>query len=229
LAGALAAPGVAAQERTGFIDLNAYWDSRSSATYTVNLLANLPHRFQYFSFVNYSGPLDGGSAELDAFYAEHHLRWGIEGSPVDLTAMWNLRSGVDNDALFVGSRLRLSDVGAIGGALRRHRLNYSITANVLRIGGGPPDGWAPQVEQVYRWDPWPGQVYLSGFADHNFHFNGSPTASPTRTVMEHQVGYRLTGPVSAVLEWRYNQYLPGNLRSGWGFGLQYTMPFAFRS
>ena len=57
-----------------------------SATYTVNTLANLGRGVQYFSFVNYLGPFEASSADLDGFYSEQHLRWSFSSKlPLDLS------------------------------------------------------------------------------------------------------------------------------------------------
>src|SRR3989338_4089976 len=72
----------------GFIDLNVYpYDTRDLSTYTINLLANLPARLQYFSFVNYTTPVSTNkNFDLQNFYTEQNLRWGLpKDLPLDAT------------------------------------------------------------------------------------------------------------------------------------------------
>lgn len=217
-----------AQERGGFLDLNGYWDDRSFTTLTVNTLANLPRGLQYFAFVNYTSPTRASSTDLDGFYSEHHVRWAVGSTPFDLTALWAPRSGTDNDPAYLGVRWRPSDSGGLGRALRGARVTYAVNLHLARFGAGPEEGWAPQLEHAYRWDAVPGRIYLTGFADHNLWFGGPDGSPRSRTVSEHQAGWRLVDRLYAVVEWRLNQYLPEADRTGVGFGVQYLIPFVVR-
>lgn len=219
----------AAQERSGFLDFNAYWDARTVSTLTVNALVNLPGSVQYFGFVNYQSASDEVTADLSSYYSEHHFRWAPWSTvPLDVTALWNTRSGNDNDVAYLGVRLRVSDTGGVGRLLRAARIMYAVNAHAVRFGARPDVGWAPQLEHAYRWDAVPGRIYLAGFADHNLWFDGPEGAPRVRTVSEHQVGLRLVNRVHAVVEWRLNQYLPSDDRMGVGIGLQYVVPFMVR-
>lgn len=218
---------LAGQQRSGFVAFNGYWTAQGSASLTIDQLLNLGGGFQYFSFVNYTSPLESESPDLGGFFTEQHLRWTpVSGLPVDASLVWTARSGSSNDALLLGLRLRVSDFGVVGPAMRAARLSYSVNLLPVRVASGFDPGWAPQIEQVYRWDPIPGRLYLSGFADHNF-WIGGPAGEPVlQTVTEHQVGLRLFGRVYAVTELRRNDYLPERLRTDIAFGLQYSVPFA---
>ncbi|MFT5338258.1 MAG: hypothetical protein ACI9YL_002275, partial [Luteibaculaceae bacterium] len=44
------------QKNTGFMDFNVYRDSRDFQNITINLLANLPNKIQYFSLNNFQSP-----------------------------------------------------------------------------------------------------------------------------------------------------------------------------
>ncbi len=59
----------------GLIDINGYYDTREFTVLTINLLASLPWRLQYFSLTNYSNPIESDTAQdLENFYSEQNLR-----------------------------------------------------------------------------------------------------------------------------------------------------------
>lgn len=213
----------------GFLDFNGYYDTRSFSTLTVNLLSNLPSGFQYFSLTNFSGAIDGDPAgDLGAFYSEQHLRWSPSSSvPLDLTALWNLKSGDRNDVVRFGVRWRPGDTGGIGDFLKTIRLAYTINLHAAKLTWEPTGGWQPQIEHAYRWDLIPGRVYVGGFLDHDLQFGGDETLPRSRVVTEHQLGYQMLPGLYAVLEARVNQRMGPDDDTGLGFGFEYQVPFVF--
>lgn len=213
----------------GFLDFNGYYDTRSFSTLTVNLLSNLPSGFQYFSLTNFSGAIDADPAgDLGAFYSEQHLRWSPSASvPFDLTALWNLKSGDENDVVRFGVRWRPGSTGGVGPILRRLRLSYTLTFHAAKLTYAPTGGWQPQLEHAYRWDLVPGRVYLGGFLDHDLQLGGDDTLPRSRIVTEHQLGYQLVPGLHAVLEARLNQRMGPDDDLGLGFGFEYQVPFVF--
>ena len=210
-------------KNTGFIDFNSYWDSRDFSVLTINSLIKLPNDFEYFQFVNYTSPL-GDTSQLDDwndFFTEIHLRRPISKESelvphLDWNVMWadgGFPSGVGR----LGIRWRLHDTpGWLGKFITDSLdLQYAITFHALQSNG---DGW--QIEHVYRRSFLDGLMYVSGFADHNITEDSS-----SAWVTEHQIGAKLYRNVYGVAEYRYNSFLAGPLRSGWGFGLQYFVPF----
>lgn len=94
-------------KKIGFLDFNAYRNTRDLRVLTINLFSTLPHRFQYFSLTNYYN--DQESPDLN-FYTEHNLPWAIkENLPLDLTYQYVLRQGERNDDHRIGLRWRLHD------------------------------------------------------------------------------------------------------------------------
>lgn len=212
--------------RAGFIDFNGYVDTRHSSVATVNLLANLPARFQYFSLTNVYGPNDSKHlTDLTGLYTEQNLRWMPSTNvPVDLVVQWVIRSGLNNDVLRLGARLRIASFPGLDKGFAAISLNYSVTAFAAQIdfvGAGYPT----LLEHAYRWTPLGEPMYVAGFMDHALWFNAPDGASASRIVTEHQVGLRLWGLLYAVCEYRFNQYLAPAQRNGVGFGLEYLLRF----
>ena len=198
---------------TGFLDFNYYYDSRDFNVTTINILANLKNRFQYFSLTNYTNSIGTPhNFEHTDYYTEQNLRWAFsEQSPFDLTAQWLTRSSGTNDALRLGFRYRIKPFS---------ELSYSINVHAVQFDTSPIYYW--QIEHVYSLNILPQllnhRAYLSGFLDHNIG-NRKNTV-----VTEHQIGYRLIDALHAVIEYRFNGYLTDE-KSGIGYGLQYKIGF----
>lgn len=110
---------------TGFIDFNMYYDTRDFNVMTINILAKLPNRFQYFSLTNYLS--DNESVDLANFYSEQNLRWQINKmSSLDLTLQYVMRQGSANDDLRFGVRWRLSDTRKLAGIFKKLNMSYSL-------------------------------------------------------------------------------------------------------
>jgi hypothetical protein len=209
---------------SGFLDFNYYWDNRDFNVLTINAGANLPYDFQYFQFVNYTSPLND-PAELENwndFFTEIHLRRPIASGSrllghLDWNVMW-ADGGFTDEVGRLGIGWRLHDTaGPIGAFVSESLgLQYSVTFHLLEDDGS---GW--QIEHVYRRNFLDGLVYVAGFADHNI--NGS--ARDSDWVAESQIGVKIAGHFYAVAEYRYNSFLPARFRDGWGFGLEYFVPF----
>ena len=211
-------------KNTGFLDFNYYWDDREFSVLTINAGAKLPHKFEYFQFVNFTSPL-GDPSELEDwndFFTEIHLRRPISEEisilrPLDWNLMW-ADGGFAEEVGRFGIRWRLQDtVGPLGDFVSNTlKLRYSLTFHVLEDDGS---GW--QMEHVFRRTFLDGLAYVAGFADHNV----NDSFGNSDWVAESQVGLKLVGNFYAVAEYRYNSFLPGRFRSGWGFGLEYVVPF----
>lgn len=214
----------------GFIDINGYYDTRDFSVMTVNLLANLPGRIQYFSLTNFSNSVGAEKPEdLDSYYTEQNLRWApFTDLPVDIAMQWTHMSGTENDVLRLGPRWRLMDTAPIEPLLDRIGLVYVVSFYIGQFDDLPSKGTRMQIEHVYRIPILPSlldnRVYLGGFIDHNI-WSGAPTGVDTNTVVtEHQLGVRLFDRLYAVAEFRRNEFFPTD-KNGVGFGLEYVVPF----
>lgn len=219
--------------RPGFLDFNGYYDTRDLSVMTLNILADLPARFQYFSLTNYSNSASADQPEdLDTFYTEQNLRWTPrEEIPLDLSTQWVTRSGPDNDIARLGVRWRPASTPVVQEWFDAIGLNYFVILHLVQFDQLPSDGTRMQIEHAYRWPVFPslldGRVYLGGFIDHNMWFN-PPRGIDTNTVVtEHQLGVRLLGELYAVAEFRRNEFFLSR-KNGVGFGLEYRVPFTLR-
>lgn len=210
------------RRNTGFIDFNGYYDTRDFSVFTINLLANLPIRFQYFGFINFEGPKE--TTDLGTYYSEHNLRWAINNTaPVELTLQWVTRPGIENDILRLGVRVPLNKVSFLTAFLNRINLRYGINLHVAEYGEGRSPKYFTQIEHGYQWQLFKKRVYLAGFIDHNFVTDETNNVRDV-WVTEHQLGLRLISNFFVVAELRINDYLPKD-NVGLGYGLQYKVVF----
>ncbi|MEE9383949.1 MAG: hypothetical protein V3V08_11100 [Nannocystaceae bacterium] len=214
----------------GFIDLNGYYDTRGGAVFTINLLADLPRRVQYFSLTNFWGPLNGSNpVDVGSVYSEQHLRWRVfKNVPLGLAGQWAIRSEARNDLIRAGLRWYTADTPGLDRVFDAINLSYALNfypAQLDYIQGG---GWRSQLEHAYRLKMLPKhldrRIYVSGFLDHNLWAQAPDGAPVSRVVTEHQLGLRLFAGLHVVAEARYNQYL-AEQTFGVALGLQYLAPF----
>lgn len=206
---------------TGFLDFNAYYDTREFNVMTLNILANLPNRFQYFSLTNYlsAGPL----VDLANFYSEQNLRWKIKKSGAfDLTLQYVMRQGLANDDLRFGVRWRLSDTPKLTNFFKKLNMSYSLNPMFIQFRAKAHSKYLTQVEHVYRIKIYKDRIYLGGFADQNFIYNKGNLAF--KWVTEHQLGIRIIDQLFAVGEYRINDFLESD-NTGLGIGLEYVIKF----
>lgn len=209
-------------KNSGFIDFNGYYDSRDFSVFTINLLANLPKRFQYFGFINFEGPKE--TTDLGTYYSEHNLRWAVSRSnPLELTLQWVTRPGVENDNFRLGVRLPLNKVSFLKDFLNRINLRYGVNLHIAEYGEGRSPKYFTQIEHGYQWQLIKNRVYLAGFIDHNFVTDEKNNVTDV-WVTEHQLGIRIVSSFYAVAELRINDYLPEE-NMGLGYGLQYKVVF----
>ena len=178
---------------TGFVDFNGYYDTRDFSVLTINILAKLPHRFQYFSLTNYQGP--SNSSDVSGFYAEHNVRWGVSKDlPFDLTYQFVTRQGVRNDDHRIGVRWRVTKTPKVSSFFKKVGLFYSVNPMFVEFRGKRSTKFMTIIEHVYRLNLLPNRldnrIYIGGFADQNFvkSLSGEVT---TEWVTEHQLGLRI--------------------------------------
>ncbi len=212
----------------GYFDLNGYYDTRSFDVITNNTLINLPYGLHYYSFTNLLGPFNSAdSFTLNKYYTEQNIRLALHKNiPIELNVQWNSGSHL-TDKIRFGPRIRVNDLPWIGKFFKKLNLIYAIAPFPLQIDHSK--GYDAQIEQFYRMQVLPkyfkDRVYISGFADINFLYGSDNRTRHHPSVTETQLGVRLINQVYAVIEYRYNGFLPTNKRNGLGLGLEYLFKF----
>ncbi|MFC2175765.1 hypothetical protein ACFLR1_02180 [Bacteroidota bacterium] len=210
---------------SGFADFNAYYDTRQFSVFTINLLANLPYRFQYFSLTNFQSPKR--SFDLESLYTEQNLRWGVHKNvPLDLTFQYVIRNGKDNDDFRFGLRWVVNKTPGLDSAFHKIHLTYSVNPMFIQFRSKAKPAYMTIIEHVYRLNIAPGplnnRLYIGGFVDQNFVYSNSKVS--LKWVSEHQLGIRLVSQLYAVAEFRINTFLPDE-QYGLGYGLEYKVIF----
>ncbi len=212
----------------GYFDLNGYYDIRSFDIITNNTLIDLPHGFQYYSFTNLLGPFNSAdNFKLNTYYTEQNFRLRLyKNIPVQLNVQWNSASHI-TDKLRFGPRILVDELPWIGKLCKKLNLIYAIAPFPLQIDHS--NGYDAQIEQFYKMKVLPkyfkDRVYISGFADINFLYGSDNPTHHNTSVTETQLGIRLYKQAYAVIEYRYNGFLPSKKRNGLGLGLEYLLNF----
>ena len=212
-------------QNKGFMGMNGYYDTREFSVLTINLLAKLPHRFQYFSLTNYQGPSE--TSDLANYYSEHNLRWAIsKTAPFDITYQYILRMGAGNDDHRLGARWRVSNTPKLDSLFKKLNMFYSMNPMFVQFREKTETKYMTLVEHVYKINILPkklnNRVYLAGFADQNFIYTDGKLTF--KWVTEHQLGIKIIDQFYAVAEFRINDFLPSE-NEGFGYGLQYKIIF----
>ena len=212
---------------TGFIDLNVYGhlsDVDADSVVTINTAASLPNRFSYFSLTNLINQPGAGELEdTTAYYTEQNIRWQIsDGSPLDLTAQFNFRTGQDNDRHRLGARWRLNDTSYLKDFFSAIYLNWAINIHAYQWDSEP--GYVWQIEHTYRMTfPYlSNRLYLAGFIDHTFNQDLPENFPSNPVVWEAQMGYEMFDNFYAIMEYRVNQYNRNDVNN-LAAGIQYLI------
>jgi len=219
----------ASRADNGFIDLNVYpyTEEKADTAVTVNVLANLPARFQYYSLNSFGRVASLQEYErLDTVVSEQNLRWQLPGEHWDLfqlTAQALLRDESDNDVLRFGIRWRAHDTPVITRFFDLLNLGYWLNVHAIQL--DETDGRQWQISHFFRFQIFPetfgGRVYLKGWTDHNLdHENGTDHT----WVEEAQLGIRIYDEFYAIAEQRYNGFRKGNEASV-ALGVEYLFRF----
>ena len=212
----------------GYFDFNGYYDTRSFDIITNNTLIDLPGGFEYFSFTNIFGPFNSAdNFKLNRYYTEQNFRFKLyKNIPIALNLQWNSASNI-TDKIRFGPRIRVDELPLINKFFKKLNLIYAIAPFPLQIDHSK--GYDAQIEQFYRMQVLPkyfkDRVYISGFADINFLYGSDNPKHHNPSVTETQLGIRLINQVYAVLEYRYNGFLPSKKKNGLGLGLEYQFKF----
>ena len=215
-------------ETTGFLDFNAYYDTRHFSVATINILSKLPNRFEYFSLTNFQGST--ASSDLSTFFTEQNIRWKpFKQIPVQLTAQGVFRDGENNDNFYLGFLWKPGDMPVLAPLFKRIHLFYFLNAHLVKISEASGVEYFRQLEHVYKLSILPkllhNRVYIAGFADQNFIYQNNSQDNNKLSfnwVSEHQLGVMLFDHFYLVTEYRINDFLPAN-KTGFGYGLQYIV------
>lgn len=212
----------------GFIDFNTYYATGNSEIFTINILANLPHRFQYFSLNNFFRPNNRDrSFDINTLYSEQNLRWGLaKNLPLDLAAQWAMSTGLDNDRARLGLRWRLASTSWLKKFFKKINMVYSVTLFGLET-DFTNQIQSFQIEHAYNIFILPKllkkRVYVRGFADHNMRFASQVVSGNNHVwVTNHQFGVRLVDHFYFITEYRYNEFFPQK-KHDVGIGLEYKI------
>jgi len=212
-------------QNTGFLDFNGYYDTRNESVMTLNILANMENRFQYFSLTNFQG--HEPSSELEDLYSEQNIRWRVrDTSSFDLTLQYVLRGGAKNDDWRLGFRWTVTSFKPVQAFFKKINFRYSVNPMMIQFRESTDPKFLTLIEHVYRLNIAPkklnNRLYIGGFWDEAFgNVDGKLIFNH---VSEHQLGIRVYKELYAVTEFRINTFLPYN-NIGLGYGLEYKIKF----
>ncbi len=220
-------PVAASTSPSGFIDFNFYpylSDVDNDNTVTINIAAQLPEDFSYFSLTNLSNQSNAGElSDTTSYYTEQNLRWKIsQSSSLDLTAQLNFRTGDNNDRHRLGIRWRLNDFYAFKDFFQSIHLNYSLNLHAIQFDDQPADIW--QIEHAFfmRFPYISKQLYMAGFIDHTFNEDLISDISKNPIVAEAQIGYEILQHFYLTAEYRINEYRYSDT-SNLALGIEYKI------
>lgn len=205
----------------GLFDFNYYRDGREFNVMTVNLLADIEGRFQYFSLTNLESEVKAADkTDSTIYYTEQNLRWKFsQDGFVSLSAQAALQSGEENDLARGGVLVDFGQVPPFKEFFKKYNFAFAVNFFPVQIDELNGNNW--QMEYIYNLtiapDIFDERLYLAGFADQNI--------GPDEVVWvtEHQLGFRTFDNFFIVAEYRINEYLSKS--TGWAGGLEYVLPF----
>jgi hypothetical protein len=211
---AIAAMPLLAQEQSpatvwGQLSTYPYLD-RVDDDVDVTLTANvrLPKRFSYFSYQNFRGVFSTGDAGFAR--SEQNLRWAItDSSPIDLNLQAVLVKGDGNDQWHLGLGWRLHDTRFLKKFFDRLNMTYRLTFQLKRFASVDEDGLLLKHFFKTKFPRESERFYISGFLDQNFNNDLPTTISNNPIVTEIQFGARVVGHFNVIVEYRINQFRPG--------------------
>lgn len=206
-------------EPTGFIDLNAYYDTRNEIDANINLFSTLGQHLSYFSFINFSG--HSNALDTDGYYSEQNLIYQpFLKVPIKIDLQGVFKSGSANDLVRIGLRWQLTKTKLWSDFFNKIGFNYFVTLFGSQMTFDKEHSWLPQLQHVYRFNFLKGRIYLGGFIDQNLNLF---TSDRMTYVSEHQLGIRVFKSFYLVSEYRYNDFL--TRKSGLGIGAEYKINF----
>lgn len=196
-------------------------DNDADLTFTINAI--LPHRFTYFSFVNFSGVLSDEDSEF--VRSKNDLKWSPHESwPVYLNFQAVFVKGSGNDYQQLGVGLRVHDTPGLDKFFDSINLVYNLTFQLKRFGGNDSSAW--QMAHFFRltFPDLSDRIYISGFLDQTFDSNLPAQFSSSPYVTEIQGGIRIWKKFYFVTEYRKNEFRIGN-EHNLAVGLEFQKAF----
>ena len=223
----MAAGPVNAQESappSWFVDFSLYpYQSQveNDNDFTTTIRGNLPGRFSYFGYMNFTGVITSGSAAMSR--SEQNIRYAIgDRLPLDFNVQGVFARGDGNDFSQVGVGWRLHDTPGWKDFFDRINLTYRMTFHLKRFGHDDSDSWG--MEHFFRitFPNVTDRLYISGFLDQSFG-EELPDAMPSNPVIsEVQLGVRFWKDFYAVGEYRINQKRVGD-EYNFAAGIEYKI------
>jgi hypothetical protein len=186
----------------GLVKLSAayHMDSRHYSTAGIIVSSNkLPGGFSLWGFSDFHGDQESNNHKVTRSFSEYRLSHGIASKIIGvngfaLQAEINALSGKGNDLTRLGLvyKHKLPLLWQQEGWLQWRAFPWESDHN-----GG-------QVSLIY-FVPLTSRLHLQGFADYNVADKG-----PNRWVIEPELSYKLGRNISALVEYRYNQYEENN-------------------
>ncbi len=214
------------QEIHGFLDYNAYHDTRTFTVNTINAKLDLPGPLSYFSLTNWDGNHTGDEFfNFETYLTEQNLMYNIAESPFDLTMQYLSLTGEDNDILRFGLQAKVEEFPYLKKFFKKINAWYHFTYFAWQVDHLP--AYASQLQHVWFVNIFPkffdNRLYMLGFADQNLYAGAAD--SHNKLVCENQFGFRLWKGLYAVTELRWNGFFPKGDRFGLGLGFEYKFTF----
>lgn len=207
-----------------FIDFSLYpYQSsvKNDTDFTTTILGDLPGRFSYFSYMNFTGVVTGGSAAFAR--SEQNIRFALgDKVPLDLNLQGVFARGDSNDFSQLGIGWRLDDTPGWQEFFDRINLIWRMTMHLKRFSHDDPDSWG--MEHFFRmtFPSLSDRLYLSGFMDQSFGEDLPDTMPSKPIIAEVQFGVRLWKDFYAIGEYRLNQKRVGD-EENFAAGIEYKV------
>lgn len=201
-------------KRNASASITTYWDTREYTTVSIITSTSLPYGFSIWGFTDLHGVQNEGQDVFDhsRFLMEYRLSQKI--SPDYAVGLKGLGWQVEYDD-FNGSS---NEVVRCGLTYRQNFNGFMSKSSWLQFRYFPyeTNGDGQQISLIYYLSL-TDRIWISGFADYNV-----IEGSKDRWVVEPQLNYKLSDQVTAVVEYRLNQYEQANANlkgEGIAFGL----------
>jgi hypothetical protein len=227
LAFVIASNSVRAQEGAPpdwFVDFSLYpyqHTVENDTDFTTTIRGDLPGRFSYFSYINFTGVVTGGSAALTR--TEQNIRYAVGDTlPLDLNVQGVFSRGDNNDFSQLGISWRLHDTSYWADFFDRINLMYRMTFHAIRIGHNDSGSWGMEHAFFLTFPGVSERLYINGWFDQSFGEN-LPEEMPGKPIIgEVQLGVRVWKDLYAIGEYRVNQKRVGD-EYNFAAGIEYKV------
>jgi hypothetical protein len=211
----------------GFLEINAYHDSRNQQVITEKHFIQLTKHLSYFGFTDFYIQIDGSFADFETYFTEHSIMLKILNSPFDFKTQWQGSSGDNNEIARFGLQTRVHDISFLEKLFKKINLKYNLTYYGFEINDF--NQYVFQIQHIYSMKIFPSffdnRLSIVGFHDDNFFSEGLADARKHVSVSELQLNYRLYTVLHAVIEARHNGFWAPGDQWGVGFGVKHKYTF----